>query len=220
MDQEAKKRAVARAALDQVAGEGVIGVGTGSTANAFIDLLAGLRGQIEAAVASSEASAARLRAAGIEVLDLNTAGDLPVYVDGADEVNRHLQLIKGGGGALAREKVCAAAARRFVCIVDDSKLVARLGEFPLPIEVIPVARSLVARRLVALGARPEWRQGFVTDNGNQILDVHGLGIDEPVHLESELDHLAGVLCNGLFARRPADVLLVATDAGVETRTPG
>ncbi len=218
MDQEAKKRAAARAALAYVEDEPVIGVGTGSTANAFIEALASIRSRIEAAVASSEASAARLRAAGIPVADLNAVGDLAVYVDGADEANRHLQLVKGGGGALTREKICAAAARRFVCIVDDSKLVEHLGEFPLPIEVIPLARSLVARRLVALGGHPEWRQGFMTDNGNQILDVHGLAIEEPVRLESELDHLAGVVCSGLFARRPADVLLVASDAGVETYT--
>ncbi len=217
MDQAAKKQAAARAALEYVENGSVIGVGTGSTAECFIDALAGERHRIEGAVASSEASARRLRDHGIEVFDLNTVGNIPLYVDGADEANRHRQLIKGGGGALTREKICAAAARRFVCIVDDSKLVASLGAFALPIEVIALARGLVARRVMALGGRPEWRSGFVTDNGNPIIDVHGLAIEQPEHLESTLDGLAGVVANGLFARRPADVLLIAGDGGVECR---
>lgn len=215
MGQDEQKRAAARAALDYVETGTVIGVGTGSTANHFIDALAEVKQRIEGAVASSEASAERLRGHGIPVLDLNAAGTLPVYVDGADEATRHLQLIKGGGGALTREKICAAAARRFVCIVDKSKLVSVLGDFPLPIEVIPLARSYVARELVRLGGRPALREGFVTDNGNLILDVRGLDLVAPAEIEAELDHLAGVVSNGLFARRPADLLLVGGDQGVD-----
>lgn len=215
MNQDGKKQAVARAALDYVETGGVLGVGTGSTANFFIDALGGIKHRIDAAVASSEASAARLAGHGIRVIDLNEADAVGVYVDGADEATRHLHLVKGGGGALTREKIVAAAAKRFVCVVDDAKLVARLGAFPLPVEVIPMARSLVARKLLALGGRPVWRDGFTTDNGNVILDVHDLDIMNPVELEGELDHLPGVVCNGLFARRPADVLLVGGDGGVE-----
>lgn len=216
MTQDDKKQAVARAALEYVESGSIVGVGTGSTANYFIDALAGIKHTIEGAVASSEESARRLAAAGIAVTDLNSVSELPVYVDGADESTRHLQLIKGGGGALTREKIVAAVARRFVCVVDDSKLVDRLGAFPLPVEVIPMARSYVARRIVLLGGQPELRDGFTTDNGNVILDVYNLEILEPAKVESELDHIAGVVCNGLFARRPADVLLVGRDSGVET----
>ena len=215
MSQDEKKRAVAEAALEFVVPGELVGVGTGSTANAFVDALAAVRGRIDGAVASSEATAARLAGHGIRVVDLNSAGELPVYVDGADEATRHRHLVKGGGGALTREKIVAAAARTFVCVVDDSKIVDRLGRFPLPVEVIPMARSLVARALVRLGGRPERRESFVTDNGNEILDVHGLDILDPPALESELNHIAGAVTSGLFARRGADVVLVGTDAGVE-----
>ena len=214
MDQDSKKQAVARAALAYVGDGDVVGVGTGSTAERFIDALAEQRRRIAGTVASSERSAARLRAHGIAVLELNEVAVLPVYVDGADEATRAGHLIKGGGGALTREKIVADAARRFVCVVDDTKIVTRLGAFPLPVEVIPMARAQVARKLAALGGRAVLREGFVTDNGNQILDVHGLAIADPAALESELDHLVGVVCNGLFARRGADVLLVGGDSGV------
>ena len=214
MNQDDKKRAVARAALEFVVPGELVGVGTGSTADAFTDALATMKGRIDGAVASSEATAARLAGHGIRVVDLNAAGELPVYVDGADEATRHRHLVKGGGGALTREKIVAAAARKFVCIVDESKLVDRLGRFPLSIEVIPMARGLVARAVVRLGGRPELRTGFVTDNGNQVLDVHGLDILDPPALESELNQLAGVVTNGLFARRCADVVLVGTGQGV------
>ena len=218
MNADEKKKAAAAAALEFVEADMVVGVGTGSTANHFIDLLAKMKGKIDGAVASSKATEARLKQAGIAVLDPNAAGDLPLYVDGADEATEQRHLIKGGGGALTREKIVAATAERFVCIVDDSKLVGRLGKFPLPIEVIPMARSYVARQIVLLGGQPAWRQGFVTDNGNVILDVHNLDILNPVELESKLDHIAGVVSNGLFARRPADVLLIATDSGVRKIT--
>lgn len=210
MSQDDRKRAVAQAALEFVVPGELVGVGTGSTANAFIDALAAVKGRIDGAVASSETTAARLAGHGIRVIDLNAAGELPVYVDGADEATRHRHLVKGGGGALTREKIVAAAAKTFVCIVDDSKLVDRLGRFPLPIEVIPMARSLVARALVRLGGRPERREGFVTDNGNEILDVRGLDILDPPALESEMNQIAGTVTNGLFARRCADVVLVGT----------
>lgn len=215
MDQDDKKRAVARAALEFVVPGALVGVGTGSTADAFTDALATLKGRIDGAVASSEATAARLAGHGIRIVDLSSAGELPVYVDGADEATRHRHLVKGGGGALTREKIVAAAARTFVCIVDDSKLVDRLGRCPVPIEVIPMARSLVARALVRLGGRPERRGGFVTDNGNEILDVHGLDILDPPALESELNQIAGAVTNGLFARRGADMVLVGTGRGIE-----
>jgi ribose 5-phosphate isomerase A len=216
MTQDEKKQAVARAALDFVETGTVVGVGTGSTANYFIDALAEIKHKIEGAVASSEASAQRLQANGIMVLDLNSVNELSVYVDGADETTRSLYLIKGGGGALTREKIVAAVASRFVCVVDESKLVDRLGAFPLPVEVIPMARSYVARRIVRLGGHPELRNGFTTDNGNIILDVHNLDILDPPKIEAELNQIAGVVCNGLFAQRPADVLLLGGDAGVET----
>ena len=218
MSKEELKKRVALAALDYVEAGTVIGVGTGSTANHFIDALAGIKHKIEAAVASSVATAERLKGHGIQVIDLNAAGELGLYVDGADEATRHLHLIKGGGGALTREKIVAAASRKFVCIADDSKLVDVLGTFPLPIEVIPMARSYVARRIVKLGGTPVLREGFTTDNGNVILDVHNLRIMEPVKLEAELNNIAGVVTNGLFALRPADILILGGAAGVRTLT--
>ncbi|MDD9875617.1 MAG: ribose-5-phosphate isomerase RpiA [Gammaproteobacteria bacterium] len=209
------KRAVAQAALEYIEMGDVVGVGTGSTADLFIDSLAGIKGKIDGAVASSEASARRLREHGIAVLDLNRVGVLPVYVDGADEATRHLHLIKGGGGALTREKIAAQASERFVCIAERRKLVATLGAFPLPIEVIPMARSLVGRSIAALGAQPELRAGFTTDNGNIILDAHNLDIQNPVEMERRLNQIPGVVTVGLFALRGADVLLLGGDAGVE-----
>lgn len=219
MNQDEMKRRAAEAALDYVEG-GIVGVGTGSTVNHFIDLLATIKGRIEGAVSSSEASTARLAGHGIPVLDLNAAGDLAVYVDGADEANARLQLIKGGGGALTREKIVAAASRQFVCIADENKLVEILGRFPLPVEVIPMARSYVARRLVELGGTPVWREGFVTDNGNLILDVQGLEILDPPALEQQINEIAGVVTVGLFARRPADVLVLGGPEGTRTLTAG
>jgi ribose 5-phosphate isomerase A len=216
MSADTKKRLAAEAALAYVPDNEVIGVGSGSTVNHFIDALAARRLRIKGAVSSSESSSARLRQHGIDVLDLNAVGDLDLYVDGADEADPHLNLIKGGGAALTREKIVAACSRRFVCIVDDSKRVAVLGRFPLPVEVIPMARSYVARELVRLGGHPVYRQGVVTDNGNQILDVHGLRIADPVALEQTINQVVGVVTVGLFARRPADVLIVAGDSGVET----
>jgi ribose 5-phosphate isomerase A len=213
---DANKRRAALAALDLVPRGATLGIGTGSTVNFLIEALAAHPAHVRRAVSSSEGSSVRLRAAGIAVLDLNELDDLELYIDGADETNPARQLIKGGGGALTREKILAAAARRFVCIVDDSKLVARLGRFPLPVEVIPMARALVARALAARGGRPQWREGFVTDNGNHILDVHGLLIDDPPALERELNQIAGVVTVGLFALRPADVLLVGSAGGVQT----
>ena len=215
-DSSAGKQAAAQAALRFVADDAVIGVGTGSTVNFFIDALASRRDRIRGAVSSSEASTARLKAAGIEVLDLNRTGDLEVYVDGADETDHHRRLIKGGGAALTREKIVAAASRRFVCVVDESKVVDVLGRFPLPVEVIPMARSYVARQLIKLGGQPVWREGVVTDNGNQILDVHGLRILDPPALETAINGIAGVVTVGLFAHRPADVVLVGSAAGVRT----
>jgi len=212
------KRAVAKAAIAYVPADSIVGVGTGSTANFFIDELALIKHRIRGAVASSEASAMRLKSHGIEVLSLNEAGNLPVYVDGADEITRHMHMIKGGGGALTREKIVAAASKKFICVCDASKLVDVLGKFPLPIEVIPMARSSVARQLVLMGGQPRLREGFTTDNGNVIIDVLGLEILNPVELESELDHIAGVVTNGLFARRAADVLLLGTPDGVKTMT--
>jgi len=214
---DAKKRRAARAALELVAAGSVIGIGSGSTVNLFIEELAADPGRVRQAVSSSDASSARLRARGIALLDLNDLAGLDLYIDGADEANRARQLIKGGGGALTREKIVAAVARRFVCIVDDGKLVDTLGHFPLPVEVIPMARALVARELTARGGRPVWRQGFITDNGNHILDVHGLTIGDPAALERELDQITGVVTVGLFAMRPADQLLVGTAQGVERR---
>jgi len=216
MTQDSRKQRAAEAALEFIGEGGIVGVGTGSTVNFFIDGLAALRGRIAGAVSSSVASTRRLESHGIPVLDLNDAGGLEVYVDGADEATRRLHLVKGGGGALTREKIVAAASRRFICIVDEQKLVERLGRFPLPVEVIPMARRLVASQLARLGGTPVWREGFVTDNGNHILDVHGLAIDDPVALEGEINQLAGVVTVGLFARRPADLLLVGTSGGVVT----
>lgn len=216
MTQDDKKKAVARAALEFVESGTIVGVGTGSTANYFIDALAEVKHKVDATVASSEESARRLRAHGIPVTDLNSVGELAVYVDGADESTRNLHLIKGGGGALTREKIVAAVAERFICVVDESKLVDRLGAFPLPVEVIPMARSYVARRIVRMGGQPQLREGFTTDNGNVILDVHDLDILEPARIESELNQITGVVCNGLFAQRPADVLLVGRDSGVDS----
>lgn len=218
MNQDELKQAVAKAAITEVPVGCIVGVGTGSTANYFIDELARIKHKIDGAVASSDATAQRLRKHGIEVLDLNNVSDLPVYVDGADEITRHLAMIKGGGGALTREKIVAAVARKFVCIADQSKLVDVLGKFPLPVEVIPTARSYVARELVKLGGQPALRQGFTTDNGNLILDVHNLQIVNPLELESTLNQIAGVVTNGLFARRGADILLLGTDKGVQTLT--
>jgi ribose 5-phosphate isomerase A len=218
MAQEALKQLAAQAAIEHVPDNAIVGVGTGSTANYFIAALVTIKQRLRGAIASSEASAARLRQVGIEVLDLNDVDALPVYVDGADEVTAGLTMIKGGGGALTREKIVAAAARKFVCIADESKLVATLGKFPLPIEVIPMARSLVARELAKLGGTPVLRQGFTTDNGNAVLDVHGLRIPDPVALEREINQVTGVVSCGLFARRPADVLLLGTGQGLKTLT--
>jgi ribose 5-phosphate isomerase A len=213
---EAQKRRAALAALEHVTAGSTIGVGTGSTVNCFIDALAAQPGRIARAVSSSQASSARLRAAGISVVDLNELDGLELYIDGADEATRARQLIKGGGGALTREKILAAAAARFLCIVDEAKIVATLGRVPLPVEVIPMARTLVARELTARGGRPVWREGCVTDNGNHILDVHGLTIADPVALERDLNQLAGIVTVGLFAARPADLLLVGTAQGCQT----
>jgi ribose 5-phosphate isomerase A len=210
---DSKKRRAAEAALRHISPDSVLGVGTGSTVRFLIETLAAHPGLVRAAISSSNATTALLDAAGISVLDLNDVTDLPLYIDGADEATRARHLIKGGGGALTREKIAAAAAARFICIIDESKLVGTLGAFPLPIEVIPMARRLVARQLEARGARPVWRQGFVTDNGNHILDVHGLAIADPAALECELTGLTGVVTVGLFAARPADMLIIGTDQG-------
>jgi ribose 5-phosphate isomerase A len=222
MTQDEMKQAVARAAIEHVPQDCIVGVGTGSTANFFIAELARIKGRIEGAVASSEATAGRLRAAGIPVLDLNAVDELPVYVDGADEVTRRMHMIKGGGGALTREKIVAAVADKFVCIADDSKLKDVLGAFPLPVEVLPMARSHVGRQLRALGGQPELRmvaaedRPYVTDNGNLILDLHGLRIDDPVGLEAQINQVVGVVTCGLFARRGADVVLLGGPGGVRT----
>jgi len=215
MTQDELKKAAALAALDYIEDGSIVGVGTGSTVNYFIDGLAGIKSRIRGAVSSSEASARRLAGHGIPLLDLNDVTELPVYVDGADEIDKGFSMIKGGGGALTREKIVAAVAGRFICICDASKLVAPLGRFPLPVEVIPMARAQVARALAALGGEPRLREGFVTDNGNIILDVHGLSITDPVTLENRIDQIVGVVTNGLFARRGADVLLLAGAGGVE-----
>jgi len=220
MTQDEMKKAAAAAAIEYVEPGMIVGIGTGSTANHFIDLLAEIKGKIEATVASSEASADRLRGHGIQVLDLNEAGELSLYVDGADESNKYLHLIKGGGGALTREKIVAAASEKFVCIADESKLVDVMGEFPLPVEVIPMARSYVAREIVKrTGGTPVLREGFTTDNGNVILDIRDLEIMEPVKLENELNSIVGVVTNGLFAARPADVLILGTPEGAKTIKP-
>ena len=216
MNQDDKKRAVAKAAIKYIKDDMIVGVGTGSTVNYFIDQLAALRGRIAGAVSSSVASEKKLREHRIPVLDLNSVDELALYVDGADEATRNLHLLKGGGGALTREKIVAAVSKKFVCIVDDSKLVDILGGFPLPVEVIPMARSYVARQIAKLGGQPELRAGFTTDNGNVILDIHNLKILDPVAREEELNQITGVVSNGLFARRPADVLLVADENTVNT----
>ncbi|MFT5446777.1 MAG: ribose 5-phosphate isomerase A [Gammaproteobacteria bacterium] len=216
MDQDEKKRAVANAALRFVNDGDLVGVGTGSTADLFIDALASIRARIAGTVASSERSAERLRSHGIVVRELAEVESIPIYVDGADESTRERHLIKGGGGALTREKIVASAAERFICVMDDSKLVGRLGAFPLPVEVIPMALRQVARKLDQLGGQARYREGFITDNGNHILDVHGLTISDPLTLESTINQMVGVVTNGLFAHRPADVLLIGTRRGVET----
>lgn len=216
MDQNAKKKAVANAAVKYVEADSIVGVGTGSTVNYFIDALADIKHTIQGAVSSSDASTEKLKAHGIEVFSLNEVDNLSVYVDGADEITEHKHMIKGGGAALTREKIVAAVAKKFVCIVDDSKQVPVLGGFPLPVEVIPMARSYVARELVKLGGDPVYREGVVTDNGNVILDVHNLTILNPRELENTINGLAGVVTNGIFANRGADTVLVATNDGVVT----
>ena len=216
MTQDELKQAVAKEAIKYVVEGAIVGVGTGSTADRFIDELAKIKSRIDGAVASSQKTADRLKAHGIRVIDLNSVDDLPVYIDGADEITEHLSMIKGGGGALTREKIVAAVAEKFVCIADESKLVGVLGKFPLPVEVIPMARSHVGRELVRLGGRPALRQGFTTDNGNLILDLYGLSILDPLGLEATLNNITGVVTNGLFAKRGADVLLLGTAAGVRT----
>jgi ribose 5-phosphate isomerase A len=214
-EQDAKKKRAALAALEMVPSGATIGIGTGSTVNFLIEALAAHPGRVRRAVSSSDGSSERLRAAGIALADLNDLTELDLYIDGADEATAARHLIKGGGGALTREKIVASAARRFICIVDDQKMVAVLGRFPLPLEVIPMARSLVAREVSAGGGRPVWREGCITDNGNHILDVHGLVITDPVSLERELNQISGVVTVGLFAQRPADLLLIGTAQGVE-----
>jgi ribose 5-phosphate isomerase A len=214
MTQDELKQAVAREAIKHVVEDAVVGVGTGSTANFFIDELAKMKNRITGAVASSDRSAERLKGHGIRLFDLNSVNELPVYIDGADEITEHLAMIKGGGGALTREKIVAAAAKKFVCIADGSKLVPVLGRFPLPVEVIPMARAYVARQMVKLGGQPQLRENFTTDNGNVVLDVRGLSILNPVELETAINNIAGVVTNGLFARRGADVLLLGTNTGV------
>ncbi|WP_295626771.1 ribose-5-phosphate isomerase RpiA [uncultured Nitrosomonas sp.] len=216
MTQDEQKRSAAVAAIQYIPVDCIVGVGTGSTANYFIDELAKIKHKIDGAVASSDATAQRLRKHGIEVHDLNNIIDVPVYVDGADEITENLHMIKGGGGALTREKIVAAVAQKFICITDQSKLVNILGNFPLPVEVIPMARSYVAREIVHLGGHPALRHDFITDNGNIILDVHGLQIMNPVELEAAINQISGVVTNGLFARRAADTLLLGTDSGVRT----
>nr|VFJ91099.1 MAG: ribose-5-phosphate isomerase [Candidatus Kentron sp. H]VFJ91949.1 MAG: ribose-5-phosphate isomerase [Candidatus Kentron sp. H]VFJ98799.1 MAG: ribose-5-phosphate isomerase [Candidatus Kentron sp. H] len=217
--QDPNKQAVARAALEYVETGAVVGIGTGSTTNHFIDALADIRHRIDGAVASSNATAQRLKSRGIPVLDLNGVGEVPVYVDGADEATGHLYLTKGGGGALTREKIVASAAKKFVCIAHESKLVSVLGRFPLPVEVIPMARSTVAREIARMGGNPFWRDGFITDNGNVILDIHNLSIIDPPRLEAALNQIPGIVTNGLFARRPADILLLSGPGGVRLLSP-
>lgn len=220
MTQDELKKAVAKAAVDYIAPrlerDSIIGVGTGSTANFFIDMLAELKTEFDGAVASSEATAERLKSHGIPVYDLNSVGELEFYVDGADETNERLELIKGGGGALTREKIIAGVAKTFICIADESKKVGILGDFPLPVEVIPMARSHVGREIVKLGGDPVYRDGFTTDNGNIILDIYNMDISRPIQVEERLNNIVGAVTNGLFARRPADLLLLGTSAGVES----
>ena len=220
MNQDELKQAVGQAAVDYIKPhldeDSIVGVGTGSTANCFIDALAAVKHLFDGAVASSEASAERLKSHGIPVYDLNSVDGMDFYIDGADEINEHLEMIKGGGAALTREKIVAAVAKKFVCVADESKMVGMMGAFPLPVEVVPMARSHVARELVKLGGDPVWREGVVTDNGGQILDVHNLKIQSPIQLESEINQITGVITNGLFAQRSADVLLLGTQDGVKT----
>ena len=220
MNQDELKQAVGQAAVDYIKPhldeDSIVGVGTGSTANCFIDALAAVKHLFDGAVASSEASAERLKSHGIPVYDLNSVDGMDFYIDGADEINEHLEMIKGGGAALTREKIVAAVAKKFVCVADESKMVGMMGTFPLPVEVVPMARSHVARELVKLGGDPVWREGVVTDNGGQILDVHNLKIQSPMQLESEINQITGVITNGLFAQRGADVLLLGTQDGVKT----
>ncbi|MBI1942092.1 MAG: ribose-5-phosphate isomerase RpiA [Betaproteobacteria bacterium] len=216
MTQDELKQQVAQAALEHVVEDAVVGVGSGSTVNCFIDALASMKNRIDGAVAASDASAERLKKHGIRVVDLNSVAELPVYIDGADEITEHLHMIKGGGGALTREKIVAAVARKFVCICDASKLVPVLGKYPLPLEVVPMARSHVGREMLRRGAQPVLRENFKTDNGNLILDCHGLTVLDPPALERDLDGIAGVVTNGIFARRGADVLLLGTPDGVKT----
>ncbi len=220
MTQDELKRQAAEAALEYLPDSGVLGIGTGSTVNHFIDLLADVKNRFEGAVSSSEASTERLKKIGMQVFDLNAVGELEIYVDGADESNHSLHLIKGGGGALTREKIIAAASKKFVCIADESKLVHVMGGFPLPVEVIPMARSYVARELVKLGGTPVWRENFVTDNGNLILDVENMEIMEPVKMETIINQIVGVVTVGLFAHRPADVLILGSESGAKTILPG
>ena len=219
MTQDEMKRKAAEAAMAYVVEDEIVGVGTGSTVNHFIDCLAGIKGKIKGAVSSSEASTKLMKEKGIQVLELNNVDYIPVYIDGADESNHNLSLIKGGGGALTREKIIAGASEKFVCIADESKLVDILGKFPLPVEVIPMARSYIARKLVALGGRPVWRENFITDNGNYILDIHDMDIMEPIKMENEINSWAGVVTCGLFANRGADVLILGTPDGAKTVMP-
>lgn len=218
MTQDEQKQLVAREALKYVVEDGMVGVGSGSTVNFFIDALAAIKGRIEGTVAASEASAERLKKHGIRVFDLNSVNELPVYIDGADEITEHMHMIKGGGGALTREKIIAAVAEKFVCICDSSKLVPVLGRFALPVEVIPMARSHVGRELLRMGGQPVLRENYKTDNGNLILDCHGLTISDPPALEAQLNNIAGVVTNGLFARRAADVLVLGSQEGVRIST--
>ena len=218
MNADEMKKLAAKAALEYVTG-GIVGVGTGSTVNHFIDYLATIKGKIEGAVSSSEVSTERMKGHGIPVMDLNAAGELDIYIDGADESDHNLSLIKGGGGALTREKIVAGASKQFVCIADGSKLVDVLGKFPLPVEVIPMARSHVARQLVKMGGTPVWRENFITDNGNVILDVHNLEITKPMEMEQQINNIAGVVTTGIFALRGADVLILGTEEGVKTVLP-
>ncbi len=214
MSQEQQKRAAAEAALEYIEDDTVVGVGTGSTVNYFIDALAGIKHRIEGAVASSRATEERLRQRHIPVVDLNSVSEVPLYVDGADEATSHRQLTKGGGGALTREKIVAAASRQFVCLIDESKLVDTLGGFPIPIEVIPMAQSYVGRQIAKLGGQPELRTGFTTDNDNIIIDIHNLKVLDAIAIEHKLNNIVGIVCNGLFAERPADVLLMANQSGI------
>ena len=216
MEQQEKKLLAAKASLDYIPHGSIVGVGTGSTVNELIDMMPSIRERIEAVISSSLATTERLEERGFEVSTLNAVGDVDVYIDGADEATKHLHLIKGGGGALTREKIVAGAARKFVCIIDDSKQVGMLGGFPLPVEVIPMAQSFVARKMVKMRGQPIWREGFTTDNGNHILDVHNLQITNPLEMETRINQIPGVVTVGIFAHRPADVLIVASDTGVRT----